>query len=291
MKRKSNSFVGALAIRWKSGALSSLIFVFLSLFVLSSSMFDPNSFSKFRLTATDFFAPSISAVNEPIARAASFVSMVSGLTQMQRENARLRAENERLRGWYMAAMTLQTENTALQDVLNVKLSKDLSYVTARVMMDNKNAFMKSLLVDVGATDGVQANQAVVNEDGVIGRVLESGKTASRIVLLTDINSRIPVLIKNGDKTVKAILAGDNNGHPHFLHMTSDVALQDGAHVVTSGHGGVFPYGLPVGQVVQDGRADDVTLRPYADIDNAQFVRIVSQSHPLNTNQDMSTTAP
>lgn len=291
MKRKSNSFVGALAIRWKSGALSSLIFVFLSLFVLSSSMFDPNSFSKFRLTATDFFAPAISAVNEPIARAASFVSMVSGLTQMQQENARLRAENERLRGWYMAAMTLQTENTALQDVLNVKLSKDLSYVTARVMMDNKNAFMKSLLVDVGTTDGVQANQAVVNEDGVIGRVLESGKTASRIVLLTDINSRIPVLIKNGDKTVKAILAGDNNGYPHFLHMTSDMALQDGAHVVTSGHGGVFPYGLPVGQVVQDGRADDVTLRPYADIDNAQFVRIVSQSHPLNTNQDMSTTAP
>jgi len=273
MKRKSNNLVGAIALRWKSGVLSSFLFIMLSAILLFSSAVQPQNFKDFRVGAMDLLAPVIAVVNAPVEAAASYISMVSGLTTMQAENAALRAENQKLREWYMAAMSLQTKNAALADVLNVEISDKASFISTRVMQDQRNAFMHSVLVDAGKQSGVSENQAVMNKDGVIGRVLEVGERTARVLLLSDINSRIPVLIQNGDAVVKAILAGNNKSQPHFVHMPDSVSLKAGAHVMTSGDGGVYPYGLAVGTVLQN-KKGGYDMQPYADMNQIHFVRIV-----------------
>ena len=224
-----------------------------------------------RTGMTDLFVPVLAVVNKPFQQAANYVQAVTGLADLQAENLRLRAENARLKDWYQTALLLQDKNAALQDLLNVAVEPQHSYVTARVVSDAGNAYAKSLLVLAGRTQSVTKGQAVLSGEGVIGRVVEAGNHSSRVLLLGDINSRIPVQIEGADH--HAVLAGMHDDMPSLLHLPSGGKVEDGARVITSGRGGMFPYGLPVGQVVANG--DGYAVRPYADTDHVTFVRVLN----------------
>jgi len=126
--------------------------------------------------------------------------------------------------------------------MNIKVAPDHNFITARVIADSGNAFVKSLLVEAGSLDRVQKNYAVIAGEGLIGRVIEVGKNVSRILLVSDMNSRIPVLIENTSQ--HAVLAGGNETSPTLEHLPASSGVDVGARIVTSGHGGVFPAGIP-----------------------------------------------
>jgi len=186
----------------------------------------------------------------------------------------------RLRDWYQTALSLQAENESLQKILNLKLEPQQGFVTARIIADSSSAFARSLLVLVGDADGVESGQAVLAGDGLIGRVIESGRKSARVLLLTDINSRIPVLIQGTNQ--RAIMAGKNTDLPGLVHLPPDIEIEAGARVITSGHGGLFPYGLPIGEIVRDGDGR-LAVQPYADLDRVQMVRIVRKAEDSNLN--------
>ena len=148
------------------------------------------------------------------------------------------------------------------------MSSDHKYVTARVISDGGNAFVKTLLVSSGGLEGIKKNQAVLAGEGMIGRIIEAGNKASRILLMTDINSRIPVIIEGTNQ--KAILTGNNGKYPALKHLPKDSGLVEGARIVTSGDGGVFPFGLPIGTVII-GKNGDKFIQPYADMDRITYV--------------------
>jgi len=134
----------------------------------------------------------------------------------------------------------------------------------------------SLLVVAGARDGVAKGQAVITGEGLVGRVVEAGERSARVLLITDINSRIPVVVqRTGDR---ALLAGDNSPYPRLLYLSPDAVVLVGDQVVTSGHGGVFIPGLPVGRVraVTD---DAVEVEPYVDWDRIEYVRLLDYELP------------
>jgi rod shape-determining protein MreC len=108
-------------------------------------------------------------------------------------------------------------------------------------------------------------------DGLAGRIAEVGRRSARVLLLTDINSRVPVLVERTRD--RAILAGDNSNHPQLLYLKPRAELRVGDRVVTSGDGGVFPAGLPVGVVdsIEDGV---VGIAPFVDWDRMEYLRIV-----------------
>src|SRR5262245_30718707 len=172
-----------------------------------------------RAGAADTFAPVLSAIGQPVQEAAIFVRNVSGLTQLQAENLRLQQENQRLREWYQTALVLEAENKSLRDLMNIRLDPQNSYITARVLADSGNTFVKSLLVSAGSNEGVKKGQAVISGDGVIGRIVEVGKNTARVLLLTDMNSRVPVLVENSRQ--HAILAGENEQAPILAHLPPD----------------------------------------------------------------------
>jgi rod shape-determining protein MreC len=252
---------------------SSLVFLITSLLLFLITAFNPASLGAVRSGVTDISAPVIAAVHAPIQGAADYVRAITGIAQLQEENMRLQQENMRLREWRQTALLLQSENKAFRDLLNVKTPMAKSYVTAPVIADSGNAYVRSLLVMGGMRDGVKNGQAAMAAEGLIGRVIEAGNTASRILLLSDINSRIPVLIE-GDNW-RAVLAGRNEEPAKLLHIPPEAKLEAGQRVITSGHGGLFPQGLPVGEI---GRGEDgaFIVVPYADIERVQFVKIVDK---------------
>jgi rod shape-determining protein MreC len=144
------------------------------------------------------------------------------------------------------------------------------------MADSGSPFRQSVLLNVGARDGIRDGWATMDGIGLVGRIAGVGERTSRVILVTDSNSRIPVTIQPSGQ--RAILSGDNSLAPPLEFVEDTDAVRPGDRVITSGDGGVFPAGLLVGQVVLDA---DKRLRVIlaADYQRLEFLRVL-RSHEL-----------
>ncbi|MCB1650779.1 MAG: rod shape-determining protein MreC [Alphaproteobacteria bacterium] len=258
-----------------------VLLIFLACVMLFVSALRPSMVDGVRTGASDILAPALGVIVAPLQGAAMFVRNVSGLTALQAENDRLEKENTRLREWYQAALLLEAENKSLRELLNVKPEPQHKYISARILSDAGKTFVKTILVSAGKEDGVKKGQVVLSGDGVIGRVIEAGEKTARILLITDMNSRVPILIE--DSRLHAILSGTNGSRGELLHLPPDSKVNENARVITSGHGGLFPFGLPVGIVRADERGA-LYVEPFADFNRLVYVRIVDIPEDLNLHE-------
>lgn len=224
-----------------------------------------------RLAVIDAVAPILDALGRPAATIAEVVESVRELAALRAENARLRDENAKLMHWQTVARRLDHENRALRGQLNHLPDPETSFITARVIADTGGSFVHSLLINAGSRDGVRKGQAVVAGEVLVGRVAEVGLRSARILLVTDINSRIPVMIESS--RTKAILTGDNSGRPKLSYVVGGAAASAGDRVVTSGSGGAFPPGIPVG-VISAVTDTAVSVEPYVHRHRLEFVAVV-----------------
>lgn len=269
--RTARSGSAAAALPLWDGRASSMFFLFAALFILLISNFYPSLVTQTRMKIADTTAPLLSAISAPFQLMAEASGQVTGLTDLRLENERLAIENGRLRQWYQAAQQLQAENQSLEKLLHVKVDPMYGFVTARVMSDSGGVFAKSVMIKAGQSDGVKDGQAALSGEGLIGRVMGIGKHSARILLLNDLNSRIPVIVENSGQ--RAILAGTNETLPILTRLPEGSEIQEGVRIVTSGHGGVFPAGLPIGRIIVD-KHSQYRVKLFADIDTIRFVRVV-----------------
>ena len=272
--KNKSSIADAYSLTSGTGYVFLLIVSFI---LLVTSFVMPSSLSSVRTSTVDIFSPVISSIGKPFQSLSENISSVSGVASLRAENANLKADNTRLKEWYQTALMLQAENQSLQKLLNVKIQTHQNYITTRVLSDNNANFVKTILVSSGASEGIKKNQAVLSGEGIIGRIIEAGKKSARVLLLTDVNSRLPVMIEGTNQ--KAILKGTNSKLPVLIHIPDSMSNIDNGRVVTSGDGGVFPASLPVGRVVKEGGHYKVKL--YGEIDKISYVRIVDTTAPEN----------
>ena len=257
-----------------AGRAASVLFLLLSLIALTISTISPSSVSGMRQGTIDLLTPTIAAIHKPLDVSAEFVRSITGLSHLQDTNAALLAENKKLTQWYHTALTLQSENDQLRALLNYKTAPHHRYISSFVIADTGQNFVKSLVVPVGEFDGAQRGQAVVTQDGLVGRLVEVGANASRVLLLSDVNSRVPVLIEA--LGTHAILAGTNGDHPVISHLPPGTELKAGQRIVTSGHGGVLPRSIPVGVVHLD-ESGTPYVQPYTNRASITHVKIIDNS--------------
>ena len=264
---------------------SPMVLTGIAVVMLLSSMISPNLWSGPRVAATDSLSPVITWIGAPFRFMVESVSDISGLTQIRAENARLLAENKQLHEWYQTAMLLRSENQSLKDLLNVIPEPDQSYITTRVIADSGSSFIKTVLIEAGHDNSVEDGQAVLGGQGMIGRVVEVGQRASRVLLLNDINSHVPVLIEGANH--RAILAGTNEDLLVLIHLPSDMMVEKGARIVTSGSGGMFPSGLPIGEVIEIKNGTPM-VRMFSDPYAGGYVQIVEKPQDPNVRQSIKT---
>lgn len=226
---------------------------------------------RLRTAVADLAAPVLQAASQPFVTFSESFEGVRTLRALKAENIRLTEENLRLQQWYEAALKFQAENQSLHDLLNVKADPSMAFVTTRVVADTGGAFVKSVLLPAGASDGVRKGNAVMSGRGLAGRVTEVGARSSRVLLVTDLNSRIPVVIQN--TRTRAILAGTNGEMLRLERLPIDSGLAVGARVVTSGDGGLLPPDIPVGVITSVG-PEGVFVTPLSDMDGLTWVQVV-----------------
>jgi len=240
-----------------------------------------------RVLALDLASPALEAIARPVAVANRTIADLKEFATLREENARLREENTRLLAWQTAARRLENENTRLRDLANFREGPEASFITARIVGDSVSAYVRGALLNVGRKAGVTPGQAVVTGEGLAGRVAEVGDNSARVLFVTDVNSRLPVQVERTRE--RAILAGDNSALMRLTLAQTLQGVQRGDRIVTSGHGGSFPVGIPVGEVVQT-ESGSVKVRPFADFSRLEFVRVVDYGVTGLVNTGSSTPA-
>lgn len=160
-------------------------------------------------------------------------------------NAKLRAENAALLQWRDQARALSERLQVYEKLHNIKSETLPLGLTGRMIGESATMLSQTGLVNLGAKDGVQVNWIVLNQTGLIGRVIAVGQNHARVILLSDGDSRVPVM---GELTrTRALVSGDKTAAPRLAHLNTPPLMRDGERVVTSGDDGIFPRGLAVGQ--------------------------------------------
>ncbi len=258
------------------GTLKSLLqrFAFLSLIGVTFALMligkaDTVLVERARSAVTDAVAPILRVMSEPAGMIAQVIGNVRELASIREQNADLREGNDRLLQWQALAQRLEAENKSLRSLLALVPEPGAEFVSARVVGDVGGAFAQSVIITAGLSSGVKKGQVVMTGEGLVGRVTQAGNNSSRVLLITDINSRIPVLV--GEAGNRAILAGDNGLRPKLLYLNQSAAAP-GDKVVTSGDAEAFPPGIPIGQVAEVGDGD-VAVELFVARDKLQYVRV------------------
>lgn len=272
MARKGPDFIAP--IRRVLIALMAIALITLFLFWRIDS---PRA-EQMRTAIIDRVVPSFDWALVPVTRFSQMVSGFQSYARIYEQNQELRRELQKMQAWKEAAVQLEQENSKLLAQNNVRIDPALTSVTGVVMVNSGSAFRQSVLLNVGARDGIIEGWATMDGLGLVGRIAGVGQRTSRVVLLTDPSSRIPVTVQPSGE--RALLTGDNTPLPLLDFIEAPDNVRPGDRVVTSGDGGVFPPGLVVGQVAQatDGR---LRLRMAADYGRLEFLRVL-RTHPAET---------
>jgi rod shape-determining protein MreC len=223
-----------------------------------------------RMALSDTLAPIYAVVAEPLGAVRDAVQEAHALWAIRAENLRLREENERLHRWQAAALSLDAENALLRRQLNVIPESPTSLRTARVVADAGGTYARAVLLALAPGVEIRKGQVALDERGLAGRVTEVGSRSARVLLVTDMNSRIPVTLEGS--RARAILSGTNGDNPRLQHWPEGTRPQEGERVVTSAEASVFPAGLPVGTVHwTEGGTAEVQL--FARLDRLDVLRI------------------
>ncbi len=226
---------------------------------------------QFRAGVTDRFVPNLEWAMAPVTGLLNLIRGAQSYRALAEQNEELRRELRRMRAWKEAAVQLRQENARLLELNNVRLDPRLTRMTGVVLADSGSPFRQSVLINVGARDGVLDGWATMDGIGLVGRVSGVGRNTSRVILLTDAASRIPAVVQPSGQRV--IVAGDNSAAPPIDFLDNRDLVRPGDQVFSSGDGGVFPAGLLIGSVAEDpgGR---LRIRLAADYERLEFLRVL-----------------
>ncbi len=233
--------------------------------------FQADAYGASRSVSDRVLTPVGDALSAPGRWTGSGVEAIRGYFFAVSENRRLKTELREMRQWRDVAVALRDTNERYRTLLGLKTDPPIPMVAARIVTDSRGPYANTRLANAGHEKGVEPGNPVMSEHGLVGRVIGVTDGASRVLLLTDLASRTPVMI---DRTnARAILTGDGGPNPKLEYLRGIEPVKQGDRVLTSGDGGVFPRGLPVGTAVKglDGRWRVVLASDKSAID---FVRIL-----------------
>jgi rod shape-determining protein MreC len=276
LKRRGSGEAGPWS--FLSHNLSFALLILLAVLLLLAGRAQGSWTDAARAFLQDIVSPFFTAIAGPSNVASRWTEGLGAAFDVYGENQRLREENRQLLAFKNEAIELRQKVTRYEALLNTGPQPGSAFVTGRVIADTGGAFQKSLIVGAGRVMGVAKGQAVTTEQGLVGHIVNAGQQSSRVLLVTDVSSRIPVRLERAN--VKAILAGDGSQSPYLDFLPRGTVLVAGDRVITASDGGVFPPGLPVG-TISEGAGGAPRVTPFTDERRADFVRIIRYEAPLD----------
>jgi len=248
------------------------VLIFLSFSLMFLGKADLSALRNIRMGSSDFLAPFIDFVSAPIRGIETMVEGVRTVASLRAENVRLQGENDLLKRWRRRAEILESENRQLRSVTGAAAVKNRIQITARAVTAPGGGFAHTVLIAIGGEEGIVRGNPVVTADGLVGIVIDVGRAYARVLMISDINARIPVILSSS--SWPGLSVGQNGQFLDLQFLPDEATPKIGELVLTSGHGGVLPNGLAVGRVdqIKDGK---IRVRPAVDLRNLSYVSVLT----------------
>ena len=167
---------------------------------------------------------------------------------------------------------LQEENKRLKKTINEYIYNS-EEIVAKVLIDKNSPFLKSIIVNKGSKDNIKLGMAVLDETYLVGKIVEVNYSTSRVLLVSDLNSKIPVGIEPGN--IQSILSGTGRLNGKIEYLETDILIQDKSIVYTSGSGGLFKPGIPIGTYHKETEESYEMVNFFSKLSQLTFVKLVS----------------
>ena len=250
--------------------LTVLTFSF-ALLIIISSLTNFHFTNVIKLKFLDYSSYILKSFYMPLNTFKNSGDNINNIFYVYRNNKNLIIENENLKSQLIEQKFIRKENIELRNLLNVKKENSYSFVTAKILSQSNFSFSHSMILSVGLDNNISINSPVIYKNHLVGYISDIGNKSSRVTLITDINSKIPVLVL--DKNIKFIMSGDNNNYLKLLNFGNTNLLENGDEVYTSGDGGMYPKGLMVGKVIK-GSENQLVIEPSLTIGKLDYLQII-----------------
>jgi rod shape-determining protein MreC len=253
----------------KSSIILLVIVAIIGVFISSGNNHLPK---ELRIKLTDFFVPAISYITSFFDKVHDYRYNFTDIWLLREINSELIKENKELKSRLIDMSGIIYENEELKRLLSYTDKYNYEYITTQVVGNLSSPFISSILLNAGKNRLIKEGQAVVNEDGLVGRISEVGEYSSRVLLITDLKSRLPVkTLITGEK---AVMSGVNNFYPELKYLSVESTLQDSEIVVTTGEGGLYPPGLKIGNVFKT-KGEIEKVAPFFKASDLNYVSVIN----------------
>ena len=251
-------------------SLSALIILTLSILILGRYDFKVINYAKLSLKEIAYRSTFIFSTPENVIKN-GFIATKNHFFVYE-ENKVLKQKVKDLETKKYNAQYIQTENERLKETLNeLKFSSD--EILAKVIVDKQSPFLKSIIVNKGSKHGVILGMGVLDQEYLVGKVVEVNFTTSRVLLLSDLNSKIPVDILPNN--IQSILSGTGDNIGKIQYIKEEALIESESVVYTSGAGGIFKPGVPIGRTVKNNLNSEINVEFYSEFSQLRFVKLRS----------------
>lgn len=248
-----------------------LLFSFLCIICIIVSRLSEDFSKNISFWFVDISMPITSTISFPVNATISLLTDFNDLVKAKKENKLLREELQKLQSYYITTLNIHQENKDLKEALNFVKDKSTNYRVVQVIGRSHQIFKNNLIINAGKNRGIREGSLVVGKLGVVGRIESVEEDRSRLILLNDSASRVPVMISKA--RLRGILAGNNSGLMDVVYFAKGRQVEENDLVFTSGDGDTLPSGLLVGKVSKADN-DSIQVSMVEDIVNLNYVTVI-----------------
>ena len=257
-------------------SLSALILLTLAILILGKYDFKIINYSKISLKEIAYRSTFVFSTPENLIKK-SFIATKNHFLVYE-ENKILREKVKDLETKDYNSEFILAENERLKETLN-ELNFSSNEILAKVIVDKQSPFLKSIIVNKGSKHGAELGMAVLDKEYLVGKIVELNFTTSRVLLLSDLNSKIPVDIL--PNSIQSILSGTGKENGKIQYVKEEALIENENKVFTSGAGGIFKPGIPIGEIDKKQSNLDINVSFFSDFSQLRFVKLRSFSSEEN----------
>ena len=242
------------------------------LFILYIQKINQNMTDNIRNIFSEYIVVVNGKIDQNINSALSLYEYINSFVVAKKENENLTQKLIKLEQYYYSSKMMENENKKLKELLNVVTQKEFKFITANIYYYVDNPYTKNIVINAGKKHGVKKNNLAINENGVVGRIVDVGDDYSRILLINDPNSRIPIITEHSSE--RAIAIGGLFGKLNLEYLADEHGLEEGELVFTSGEIENFPSGILVGILNKDNDSE-FSVSPVVDLNHLDYVVVIT----------------
>ena len=248
---------------------SLFVLVILSIILIFLETIEAKPLNKVRSFVKDVVYRSATIVSFPLKSVNNFAGFLENHLNLYSNYNELIKENNELKNNISKTDFLELENSQLRKLIDEQIESPSNLVSARVMIDKQSPYLNSFVINIGSNKSIENGMAVLDGKNFIGRIVDVNFFSSRVLLVSDLNSKIPVLSEPSGS--HAILSGHGTNEPTLEYLSENHTVQNGNKIYTSGKEGIFAPGIAVGEVKIEKELIKVSL--FSDLSQITFVNI------------------